>query len=82
MVLYVVTSVLILLLVAASCLALILGVLGEAGIVDLVRCPTCAHVVVASRDAGEPTCLYCRHNVLAHPLRSLRHPLRGLAHRT
>jgi len=80
MTLDVVTSVLVLVLVAATCLALGLGLLGEFGLVRLGRCPTCDGLVVALRGSERPTCLSCRHDHLAHPLHTLRHPIRELVH--
>jgi hypothetical protein len=77
-VLYAVTIVLILLLVTASCVALLLGVLGEMGVLRYLRCERCEHLVVAPRDGAAPTCLYCRHVHLTHPVRTLRHPIREL----
>ncbi|MBO0845291.1 MAG: hypothetical protein J2P22_07760 [Nocardioides sp.] len=79
MALYLVISVLIFLLVAYSCVALIIGLLGEVGAVRLARCPRCAHLVVNPRDTAQ-SCPYCRHVHLAHPLRTLRHPVRELVH--
>ncbi len=81
MALYVVITVLVFLLVAASCGALVLGVLGEIGVVRLVRCDACGHVVVLTRGTGRPSCPYCSHVHLSHPLRTLRHPVRELVHR-
>lgn len=78
--LYAVTVALILLLVVASCIALILGVLGEVGVVRYLRCSGCEHLVVTSGQASAPRCPYCRHHHLAHPLRTLQHPIRELVH--
>lgn len=78
--LYLVIAVLLFVLVAASCVALVVGALGEFGVVRLVRCTQCAHVVVLQSGANQPSCPYCRHVHLAHPVRTLRHPIRELAH--
>lgn len=78
--LYVVTVVLIFLLAAASCVALLLGVLGEAGVLRYSRCQRCAHLVVTYDDTTAPTCLYCRHTRLTHPFRALRQATRELVH--
>lgn len=80
MVLYVVIIVLGLALAGASCLALILGMLSEAGVLRLDRCDQCSHFVVQPRESEQATCPYCRHVHLAHPLRTLRHPVRELVH--
>lgn len=79
--LYVVVSLLVLVLVVATCVAFTVGLLGEFGVVRLTRCPECAHVLMASRGNEQPACPYCRHDRLAHPLRTMRHPVRELAHR-
>lgn len=78
--LYAVIVVLILLLAVASCFALLLGVLGEVGVVHYARCQSCAHLVVSSRDTAAATCPYCRLQGLVHPLRALGHPLQRLIH--
>jgi hypothetical protein len=80
MTIYVLASVLIVLLVGASSLALMVGLLGEMGVVRLAPCPQCEHLVMSSGRAGQVSCPYCRHVHLAHPLRTLRHPVRELAH--
>ena len=80
MTLYVLVSVLIVLLVAATCVAFVLGLLGEVGVVRLAPCPTCSHLVPSTGDGNRPSCPYCRHVHLAHPLRTIRHPLQELAH--
>jgi len=79
MTLYIVSSVLVLVLVAVSSAAFMLGLLGEVGVVRLARCPQCAHFAVTSRGSGM-TCPYCRHVHLAHPLSTMRHPFRALVH--
>jgi hypothetical protein len=80
MALYLVIAVLVFMLVTASCVALVVGVLGECGVVRLVRCTRCAHIIVLQSGVEQPSCPYCRHTHLAHPLRTLRHPIRELAH--
>jgi DNA-directed RNA polymerase subunit RPC12/RpoP len=75
----VVIAVLATLLGLVTLVALALGLLGVAGLVRLVSCENCGHLVVLSRDASGPTCPYCRHHHLAHPLRMMRHPVRELA---
>jgi hypothetical protein len=77
--LYVVVTVLIAALVVVSGLFFVVGALGLAGVVRLGPCPNCAHMVAAYRDR-EQSCPYCRHDHLAHPLRTMRHPIRELAH--
>jgi hypothetical protein len=77
--LYVVVTLLIVALIAVSGLFFVVGALGLAGVVRLTPCPRCAHMVMTSRDA-EQQCPYCRHDHLAHPLRTMRHPFRELAH--
>lgn len=81
MTLYVVISVLILLLVAATCAAFTLGVLGELGMVRAGHCSKCDGLVVSLRRSLPSICMSCRHDHLAHPLRTMRHPIRELAHR-
>jgi len=77
--LYVVVTVLIAALIAVSGLFFVVGALGLVGVVRLAPCPRCAHMVLSSRDA-EQRCPYCRHDHLAHPLRTMRHPFHELAH--
>jgi hypothetical protein len=78
--LYIVAVGLVVFLVAVSCVALALGLLGELGVVRLLRCPACAHFVVGSWNTPLTSCPYCRHEHLAHPLRTLRHPFQELVH--
>jgi hypothetical protein len=80
MTLDVVTSVLVLLLVAVTCVAFVVGLLGEFGLLRIARCSECDKVVVRLRATQEFTCLTCRHEHLAHPLRTMRHPVRELVH--
>ena len=77
--LYVLVIVWIAALIAVSGLFFVVGALGMAGVVRLGSCPRCAHMVASWRDA-EQRCPYCRHDHLAHPLRTMRHPVRELAH--
>jgi len=80
MALYLVVAVSVFLLVTASCVALVVGLLGECGVLRLVRCTRCGHAVVLRSGAFQPSCSYCRHVHLAHPLQTLRHPIRELVH--
>ena len=79
MVLYAVVAVLVLALVAASAVALMLGLLGEVGVFRMVRCASCGHLVVGPGDSADGRCPHCRHEHLAHPRRTLRHPGHVLA---
>lgn len=81
MTLDVVTSVLILLLFAVTCLVFTLGLLGEFGVLRPVRCPECDRLGMRWRSRSDPRCATCRHEHLAHPLRTAMHPVRELAHR-
>ena len=78
--LYVIVSVLTVLLVVASGVALVVGLLGELGVMTLARCPACSHFVLRAWDTEQPACPYCRHEHLTHPLRTMRHPFRELVH--
>lgn len=72
MTLYVLAGVLIVVLVVASCAALILGLFGEMGVVTLARCPECDHLVMGGPGTPRAGCYYCRHDHLVHPLRTMR----------
>ena len=79
MTLDVVTSVLVLLLLATSTVVFMLGLLGELGVLRVGRCPDCERFVLRQRRGSRPGCMLCRHESLAHPLRTMRHPVRELA---
>ena len=79
MTLDVVTSALILVLFAVTCAVFALGLLGEFGVLRPTRCPECDRLGLRWRNRGEDTCASCRHEHLAHPLRTIRHPVRELA---
>ena len=81
MALDVVASVLVLVLVAATCVAFVVGLLGEFGLLRVARCQECDKVIVSLWLSERSTCLACRHAHLAHPLRTMRHPVRELVHR-
>jgi len=80
MTLDVITSVLILLLVAFTCVGLVVGLLGEVGAVRGTHCARCGRFATTSRGGSEGICLLCRHDHIAHFLRALRHPAREFAH--
>jgi hypothetical protein len=64
-------------LAAATTAALYYGLLGMIGMFFIVRCASCGHLTSSSADRPEPSCAFCRHPILLHPLRALRHPLGG-----
>jgi DNA-directed RNA polymerase subunit RPC12/RpoP len=78
MAVYMIIAVLVGALAIVTLAALVLGLLGAGGLVNLVRCTRCAHLVIIGRDDTNPICPYCRHKHLAHPLTTLRHPRREL----
>jgi len=77
---YVIVGVLVGALAIVTLAALVLGLLGAGGLVNLARCTRCAHLVIIGRDDAKPICPYCRHEHLAHPLTTLRNPRRELLH--
>jgi hypothetical protein len=70
MAVYVIASVLVAVLAAASMIALAVGVLGALGAPCLLRCARCGHLTLATH---EPFCLHCRHPYLTHPVAALHH---------
>lgn len=81
MTLDVVTSGLIAALLAATCAVFVLGLLGELGVLRRARCPECDRHVLRRRGGADHPCVACRHDHLAHPVRTLRHPVRELSQR-
>lgn len=69
------TIALVVLLAAATTVAIYLGLLGMIGQFFIVRCASCGHATSSAVDRPEPSCPYCRHPVLLHPFRALHHRL-------
>ncbi|GAB4010772.1 hypothetical protein [Nocardioides ultimimeridianus] len=72
----VITSGLIAVLLAATSVVFVLGLLGELGVLRRGRCPECDRHVLRRQGGEDHACAMCRHDHLAHPVRTLRHPVR------
>lgn len=65
---------LIIVLAAATTVAIYLGLLGMVGQVYFVRCASCHHMTSCTVDATPRSCPRCRHHgVLFHPSRAVLH---------
>lgn len=59
---------------AATTVAIYVGLLGMLGQFYVVRCAVCNHVTFSSVDRPQQSCPYCRHPVLLHPFHAFHHP--------
>lgn len=67
-ILVIVTSLLVLALVAVATVGLYVGLLGTFGVAPHVtQCPRCGHHTVAPESPSEDGCSWCRHGHLFHP---------------
>jgi DNA-directed RNA polymerase subunit RPC12/RpoP len=69
----VLAGVLVVLLVAATVAAFVIGLLGVGGAAPLLRCARCGHLSLAIGRSAPRDCSYCRHEHLFHPIDALRH---------
>ena len=70
---YVVAGILVAILAVATLMALVLGLLGVFGQLRFGRCAACGHVTMSPGGTDEPSCAYCRHPHVVHPIGSWRH---------
>ncbi|MGE2716961.1 hypothetical protein ACQI4L_23125 [Mycolicibacterium litorale] len=68
------TVALIVLLAAATVVAIYVGLMNWIGAAHVVRCSACHHLTVAAARQPQQSCPHCRHPVLTHPLYALHHP--------
>ncbi|BBY14652.1 hypothetical protein [Mycolicibacterium litorale] len=68
------TVALIIVLAAATVVALYVGLMNWVGAAHVVRCSSCHHLTMASARQPQQSCPHCRHPVLTHPLYALHHP--------
>jgi late competence protein required for DNA uptake (superfamily II DNA/RNA helicase) len=68
----VLTAILVAALGLASLVAAYIGLLSLAGAVRQARCQRCGHLAVTSASGSPGGCIYCRHDHLMHPIRTLR----------
>jgi hypothetical protein len=68
-----VIAALVLVLGIATTAAALVGIAGLAGVVRLVRCQQCGRLDMTSLSDPSRACVYCRHNLLFHPVYSLHH---------
>jgi hypothetical protein len=67
------TIALIVVLAAATTVAIYVGLLNWIGAVFVVRCAACHHLTMASANHTAQSCPHCRHPVLTHPLYTANH---------
>ena len=72
MIIEVVGGVLVMGLAVATTFAALVGVLGIVGVVRFFRCDHCGRLGIAPASEPVPSCAYCRHSRLAHPVYTLR----------
>jgi DNA-directed RNA polymerase subunit RPC12/RpoP len=73
----VLTVTLIIVLAAATMVAIYLGLITWFRAAYVVRCAACHHLTLASANQPQPSCPHCRHPVLTHPLYAAHHPRRA-----
>ncbi|TFV55513.1 hypothetical protein E4P42_22585 [Mycobacterium sp. PS03-16] len=68
------TVALIMVLAAATIVAIYLGLMNWIGAAHVVRCSSCHHLTVGGTNQPQQSCPHCRHPVLTHPLYAAHHP--------
>lgn len=68
------TVALIVVLAAATTVAIYVGLMNWIGACYVVRCSECHHLTFASVNRPQESCAHCRHPMLMHPLYAANHP--------
>lgn len=69
---------LIIVLAAATTVAIYVGMANWIGACYLVRCSECHHLTFASVNSPQTSCAHCEHPTLMHPLYAVNHPGGGV----
>lgn len=69
------TGLLLTLSIVAAAVMMYVGLLCVLDIIHFVRCDTCGHLGLSTREEAMSSCSYCRHGALWHPVVTLHRAL-------